>query len=82
MSCTYSDPLFTCRICGQPVRKYKYHDGCIIDAIYKSYENGGEPDRALVGLAYKHGINYVEIRNEYLEDVTAGRISGNETLQS
>lgn len=81
MSCTYSDPLFVCKYCGQPVRKYKYHDGCIIDMIYKSYENGNEPTRAMIGLAYKRGINPVEIRKDYYEDVKIGRISGDEAGQ-
>ena len=73
MSMKYADYEYRCKYCGTPVMRYRICEKCIIDMLYEAWASGKEPSGSMLTLAYRRGIEPLEIREEAREDAK-GRI--------
>ena len=73
MSMKYYEREEKCRYCGCLVKRYKICDNCIIDMLYEAYAQGKEPAMKHKTLAYRRGIEPLQIKAEAIEDAK-GRI--------
>lgn len=78
MSMKYYEREEKCKYCGCLVKRYKICDNCIIDMLYEAYARGEEPEMKHKILAYRRGIEPLEIRAEAREDAE-GRIHSKPT---
>ena len=76
MSMKYYEREEKCKYCGCLVKRYKICDNCIIDMLYEAYAQGKEPAMKHKTLAYRRGIEPLQIKAEAIEDAK-GRIKNN-----